>query len=299
MYKPKASIIIPTYNSSKFIEKTIKSLVQKNETAYEIIVIDDCSEDVKETKKILNKYERIKLITKNKKTNAAHSRNIGYQLACGDIVFFLDSDDYFDENHIKKRIKLHTVNDIDIIFGAFKNEGCITPVFPEWHGEDFRDYIFLRGGDIRSSTISINKSKNLHFVPFDSRSRKHQDWIFAIKNQFEKKFFFDSFPSVNLVSRENSMSSKQNTNHTNYFIKSYELKKVHINNLCFKHIVPSVKNNDKVALSFFVSNVKITSTSIKKIFLCLTIKYIPGKNTKLLICKSFIFLKNKLYASTK
>ncbi|MCB0750666.1 MAG: glycosyltransferase, partial [Ignavibacteriae bacterium] len=74
------SIVIPIYNSSTYIEKNLISnisRIDKNDR-YEIILVDDCSADIEKIKQIINKYENIFVIEKEKKSNAADSRNIGF-----------------------------------------------------------------------------------------------------------------------------------------------------------------------------------------------------------------------------
>lgn len=100
------SIIIPAYNSERFIEETIISaLAQKVEK--EIFIIDDCSTD--NTGEIIGKYlgyDEIKYIHNDINMGVAKSRNIGIRLACGKYIAFLDSDDVWAEDKIFRQVKL-------------------------------------------------------------------------------------------------------------------------------------------------------------------------------------------------
>lgn len=95
----KVSIIVPVYNSEKYLKKCLDSLVNQTLDDIEIIVINDGSSDNSE--KIITNYQindsRIKLINK-KNGGQASARNLGLKVACGEYVIFIDSDDYAQLN---------------------------------------------------------------------------------------------------------------------------------------------------------------------------------------------------------
>lgn len=103
---PKVSVIIPTYNSSKFVEEAINSIILQSYKNIEIIVIDDGSTD--NTKDVLNKYINDSTITycyqKNGGPGAA--RNRGIKESIGDFVCFLDSDDVYLPDSILDRAQV-------------------------------------------------------------------------------------------------------------------------------------------------------------------------------------------------
>lgn len=94
------SIIIPTYNREKFIEKTLESVFNQTYQHYEIIVVDNCSTD--RTEEVLAPYiaaGKIKFIKHEQNFERAQSRNTGMENACGDFLTLLDSDDFmFPDN---------------------------------------------------------------------------------------------------------------------------------------------------------------------------------------------------------
>lgn len=93
--EPLVSIIVPVYNGEKVIERCIRSLVGQTYENIEIIVLNDGSKD--HTMQILNKYEkldsRVRVIDKPN-SGVSDTRNQGLQLATGDYVQFVDSDDW-------------------------------------------------------------------------------------------------------------------------------------------------------------------------------------------------------------
>ena len=93
----KFSIIVPTYNREEYIIKCIDSILDQTYDNFEAIIIDDGSTD--NTDNLVKKYhdKRIKYF-KNTNHGIGYSRNFGLNKAKGDYIFFLDSDDYLDEN---------------------------------------------------------------------------------------------------------------------------------------------------------------------------------------------------------
>lgn len=92
--KPNLTIIIPTYNVAKFVEKAIESVLRDD---IELIIIDDESEDG--TLEIVSKYKKfsnVKLI-KQKHSGLGAARNNAVKLAKGDYLMFLDGDDYISD----------------------------------------------------------------------------------------------------------------------------------------------------------------------------------------------------------
>jgi glycosyltransferase involved in cell wall biosynthesis len=102
---PKFSIIIPTYNRADFISKTIISVLEQDYLNFEIIVIDDGSTD--NTSKIVQHFhsDKIKYLNKENEERGA-ARNSGIELAEGDYVTFLDSDDLLYENHLAEAFRM-------------------------------------------------------------------------------------------------------------------------------------------------------------------------------------------------
>ena len=97
--EPLISIIIPVYNTSKYVRRCLDSVVIQTYKNIEIIVIDDGSTD--DSFKILTNYSRcfpnIRLIAQKNRGQSV-ARNRGINLANGEYIMFVDSDDYVDKN---------------------------------------------------------------------------------------------------------------------------------------------------------------------------------------------------------
>lgn len=124
------SVIIPVYNGESYIQKCIESLLKQTYVNIEIIIIDDGSKDA--TANICQKLAAqdsriIFLVQKNKGVSAA--RNKGLEVAKGEYVCFVDSDDYVDTSFVESHIKMIKSDpQIDISVCGFvdeKNDGTI------------------------------------------------------------------------------------------------------------------------------------------------------------------------------
>lgn len=90
------SIIIPVYNTEKYIEECINSLLNQTYKNIEVICVDDCSPDNSALliKKIMEKDSRVKYVLHNENKFQGGARNTGIEQAQGEYITFIDSDDY-------------------------------------------------------------------------------------------------------------------------------------------------------------------------------------------------------------
>jgi len=98
------SIIMPSFNHAKYISETIESIRQQTYTNWELIIIDDGSEDA--TEKIINSFNdpRIEFIKAGRINVAGIIKNIGLAKAKGEFIAFIDSDDLWEAKKIEKQI---------------------------------------------------------------------------------------------------------------------------------------------------------------------------------------------------
>ena len=99
------SIIMPSYNTAQYIEKTIKSVLDQMYTNWELIIVDDCSTD--NTDEVVKNYltdKRIKYLKNEQNSGAAVSRNRALREAKGQWISFLDSDDFWMPEKLEKQI---------------------------------------------------------------------------------------------------------------------------------------------------------------------------------------------------
>lgn len=103
MENNKLSIIVPVYNTGKYLEKCINSLINQTYKNIEIVIVEDCSTD--NSKNIIKKFENrknVKIIYNKKNSGLSYSRNIGILKSTGEYVGFIDSDDFVDLDYYEK-----------------------------------------------------------------------------------------------------------------------------------------------------------------------------------------------------
>ena len=113
----KISIIVPVYNSEKYLEKCLDSLINQTFKDLEIILINDGSTD--NSQEIINRYKiKDNRIICIKKTNSGQgeARNVGIKNSHGKFIMFVDSDDYVDLNICKKLYDVAELNNADLVF---------------------------------------------------------------------------------------------------------------------------------------------------------------------------------------
>ncbi len=119
----KISVIIPAYNSEKYIERCLNSIINQSYRNIEIIVVDDCSTDT--TSYIIQKFckldNRIRHIKLPANKGVGYARNIGIKNATGEYLGFVDSDDWIDSNMYSNLIEACQTNNTDIALCSIVN----------------------------------------------------------------------------------------------------------------------------------------------------------------------------------
>ena len=114
------SIIIPVYNTEKYLRRCIESVLSQSFTDFELILVDDGSKD--SSPQICDEYasqdKRVRVIHKvNGGVSAA--RNDGLDIAKGEYVTFIDSDDWVEREYLQS---LYDKRSLDFVIGNFINE---------------------------------------------------------------------------------------------------------------------------------------------------------------------------------
>lgn len=111
----KISVIIPNWNNAEWLERCLYSVLKQTYKPYEIIVVDDCSTDnsIEVLQNIIAKDVSIRCIKLTERRYNGGARNVGVDLATGDYIFYLDSDDYIFRDDLFEDISKH--NGVDLI----------------------------------------------------------------------------------------------------------------------------------------------------------------------------------------
>lgn len=115
------SIIMPSYNSERFIESAIQSVVNQTYENWELIIVDDCSSD--RTQENVKKFlwnKKIKIIPLSDNVGPAIARNCAIKEAKGRYIAFLDSDDQWYSEKLEKQLEFMRRENIAFCFSSFE-----------------------------------------------------------------------------------------------------------------------------------------------------------------------------------
>ncbi|MBQ3231022.1 MAG: glycosyltransferase family 2 protein [Clostridia bacterium] len=178
------SIIMPNYNSAKYVEATINSILAQTYKNWELIFVDDCSTDNSmELVKAFND-ERIKVFQNEKNSGAAISRNYALRMASGKWMAFLDSDDLWEEEKLAKQLAFMVENNYDFTYTHYRvcNEGVwenFIRVSPKKVTlRKLYNYCYFS-----TITVIYNKEKvGLVQIPDIKKRNDYALWLVALKN---------------------------------------------------------------------------------------------------------------------
>ena len=114
------SIIMPNYNSEKYVQTTIQSVLDQTYQNWELIFVDDCSTDNSLNLVRAFNDERIKIFQNESNSGAAVSRNYALRLAQGKWIAFLDSDDLWQPEKLEKQLSFMVENDYDFTYTNYR-----------------------------------------------------------------------------------------------------------------------------------------------------------------------------------
>ena len=183
---PKISVIVPVYNTDKYIAKCLNSILFQQMQDFEIIVVNDGSTDNSEN--VIKDFERKypDKIRYFKKSNGGLSdaRNFGVNKACGDYLCFVDSDDYIYER-LFENVSQYTAQNVDLIKykcirvdESYKEVERINgPIFEKRSGEDAFDYLYSKDTLIEPAWLYLyNRSFYLNNNFSFPVNKYHEDW---------------------------------------------------------------------------------------------------------------------------
>lgn len=186
----KVSIIIPVYNSQKFIRETIQSIINQSYNNFEAIIIDDCSSDesLNIIKRNFKNDKRIKIIKLNKNHGAAYSRNVGIKRASGRYIAFLDSDDLWDQKKLELQIKFMKDNNYSFSCCSYRKinengkflKNVIMPCEIDY--KNFLGNTIIQTVGVMVDLKFINKE--LLYMPIIPMNEDARTWSYILKHGF-------------------------------------------------------------------------------------------------------------------
>ena len=187
-------MIIPVYNTEKYLDKCLDSVVNQTLTDLEIICVNDCSSD--RSLDILNHYAkkdpRLKIIDFKKNQGVSIARNTAINIATGEYIGFVDSDDFIDLDFYQKLYSTAIKNNSDLVIGNIKRVDVNGEKIPQF-------YFDLSYEKIQNNQLNFNQffwiglyRKSLidkHHLNFIENCIYGEDLLFPIKaSVFSKNF---------------------------------------------------------------------------------------------------------------
>ncbi len=178
----RVSIITPAYNAEAFLEETVKSVQNQTFFDWEMIIVDDCSTDATFflAKSLAEKDRRIKVFQNIKNSGVAMTRNKALDIATGEYIAFLDSDDLWLPQKLEKQVKYMDIGQYVLTYTNYQKFNSVT-------GE--RDRKVIRApatmtakriyGDtsIGCLTVMINRNKSgLFYMPLLGHTEDNITW---------------------------------------------------------------------------------------------------------------------------
>tara|TARA_B100000945_G_scaffold76938_1_gene59359 strand:+ start:2214 stop:3128 length:915 start_codon:yes stop_codon:yes gene_type:complete len=284
------SVIIPTYNRKKLLDISINSVLNQTYQNFEIIIVDDNSNDG--TDKYIKEINHHKIhYIKNKQTMyAPKSRNIGISYSKGDLISFLDDDDEWYPDKLEKQVKLFSDINIGLVYSGidlfFEDYNLSYPTSPKLRGSIYKDMLIKNYIGATSSVIirrdvlnHVCTKKHECFDPAFPARQDYDLWI-RITEKWKVNFIYEPTVkqyyrnSINRISRnlDNHIKAhellNQKYNRNIDSILSYSNKKERLINQYLFLAAQSIKINErKLATKYYLEAFKI-KRDIKSLAMC-------------------------------
>ncbi|MDP2761372.1 MAG: glycosyltransferase family 2 protein [Sideroxyarcus sp.] len=186
------TVVIPCYNSSESIGVALDSLVKQSFTDFEVVLIDDASIDYARTLSVIDGYRdklSICVLSNSTNMNGAYSRNRGIEIANGEFIAFLDSDDSWVPDRLESASELieKLPSKRFLMYGQFElirgySTGALLPLRGIREAELVTEYVFAACQQMQTSTF-VCSAYLAREVMFDNALNRHQDSDFAMRAQ--------------------------------------------------------------------------------------------------------------------
>ncbi|MCW5519962.1 glycosyltransferase family 2 protein [Aureitalea sp. L0-47] len=175
---PLVSIITPLYNAESFIAETIQSVLNQTHANWEQIIVDDASSDgsMAVVKRYADKDQRIHIQSLSENKGAAFCRNRATEMANGNYIAFLDSDDLWHPEKLQRQLAFMEQNDCDVSFSSYLHiDEHGNPLHKRIVAMPELSYQKQHKNNYIGNLTGIYRSETLGKIPSPA-IRKRQDW---------------------------------------------------------------------------------------------------------------------------
>ena len=181
------SVLMPVYNSEKFLEETVQAVINQSYTDWELILVDDGSTDNSKEicTKLMNDDKRIKYILQEN-LGVSHTRNVALENAQGKYIVFVDSDDLIHEDYLKILINSIEKNNSDISVCNFierkiSNTGNIEDINREFYPKEVMEMSEMKGYIMEFGNSGLLNPLWNNNITFDEKVKTGEDFIFNLQ----------------------------------------------------------------------------------------------------------------------
>ncbi len=259
----KVSVIVPVYNSVRHLPKSLESILEQTLTDIEVICVDDCSTDG--SREYLESIQdpRLRVVNLPGNRGAGIARNTGMDVASGEYIYFMDSDDWIDRDYLEVLSKVADSENRNIVLNTnFKREykegesGMVVRHDPKegllapgrYPASTAQAYAFP------SLWIRLYRRKFLidNDIRFPETLRRSEDVYFtSLAGLLESEAFVIQGPCYHYLQRESSLSASRDVNGLNFL--AY--------NLLYKELVRRGISLEGVKL-FYTGQVAVSSVEL-------------------------------------
>lgn len=185
----KISVIVAVYNTEKYLDRCIESLLNQTYKNMELVIVEDCSTD--SSRKLLKKYKgnkNIKVFYNRENRGLSYSRNYGLKKSTGDFIGYIDSDDYVEPDYYEKLMSSIKDNKSDIAICDIKlvDEQTNKIQRCKCYANDFDVYSVVNNGFAASACNKLFKRKNIEKYPF-AEGKVNEDIAVVIPTVIQAK----------------------------------------------------------------------------------------------------------------
>ena len=172
---PCVSIIVPVFNSQRYLKECLDSIIKQTFTDFEIIIIDDCSSD--QSYELCSRFrdidDRIRLFRNQENKGVSYVRNKAIRMAKGDFILFMDADDFYPSDRAIEILYSSAISSgLDIVGGSLMIVNALSDVV-----------------NSKPSALCFDKSK---IISYDSYQHDGGFYRFIYKREFllQKQVYF-------------------------------------------------------------------------------------------------------------
>ncbi len=292
MISPTVSVIIPNYNHAEYLPQRIESVLEQTYQDFELIILDDCSEDSSRVviEQYAAQYSNIQTIYNTANSGSPFAQwNRGVEMARGKYVWIAESDDYADPQFLNTLIEpLNTHSNIGLAYSQSNivdNMGQILGTAEEWtndldrqrwkvefinSGFDECRYLLYKNTIPNASAVLFRKSNFLEIGGGNTTLKKVGDWLVWMKMTQVSDVYFTPQP-LNYFRNHTQTTRNMNNPDTTlrriyeeYYVVSFGLNRISLGQKEQKQVLQSVFNRmaNLLPLRLFISQYVVRFTKI-------------------------------------